>query len=151
MDVPTELARAHTALGDVSTVVVASGQGPGATLDALVTALRDGPELLILVAHGILRHGRSYLWLDDGLGGAERVESVELVEAIARLPRRPLLALLLLCQSASDSTGEALAAIGPQLAAAGVTAGGDAGQSDHDQRRAAAGDLLPGTLARRPG
>lgn len=122
VDVPAELARAQAAIGDLPASVIASGQGPGASFDALVAALRDGPEIVILVAHGSLRRGRPYLWLDDGQGGAERVEGVELVEAIARLPKRPLLLLLLSCQSAGDDAGAALAGIGPQLAAAGVAA-----------------------------
>jgi tetratricopeptide (TPR) repeat protein len=122
VDLPAELARARAALGDLPTTAVASGSGPGATLDALVAALRDGPEIVVIVAHGTLRCGRPYLWLDDGTGGAERVEGVELVEAVARLPRRPLLALLLACQGAGDGVGAALAGLGPQLAAAGVAA-----------------------------
>ncbi|MBX0327051.1 CHAT domain-containing protein [Oscillochloris sp. ZM17-4] len=122
VDVPAELERARAALGELPITTVASGQGAGATLDTLVGALRDGPEIAVIVAHGSLRRGRSYLWLDDGQGGAERVEGVELVEAVARLPRRPLLVLLLSCQGAGDGAGEALAGVGPQLAAAGVAA-----------------------------
>lgn len=122
VDVPAELACAQAALGDLPTTIVASGREPGATLDALVAALRDGPAIVLLVAHGTLRPGRPYLWLDNGQGGVEPVEGVELVEAIARLPRRPLLVMLLSCQSAGDSAGQALAALGPQLAAAGVVA-----------------------------
>lgn len=122
VDVHAELERARAALDELPITTVASGQGAGATLDALVGALRAGPEIVVIVAHGMLRRGRPYLWLDDGDGGAERVEGVELVEAVARLPRRPLLMLLLACQGAGDGAGEALAGVGPQLAAAGVAA-----------------------------
>ncbi len=122
VDVSAELTRIQSALGDLPTAIVASGQGVGVTLDALVAALRDGSSIMVLVAHGTLRSKRSYLWLDDGHGGVEGVEGDKLVKAISRLPRRPLLALLLSCQSASDGAGEALAGIGPQLAIAGVPA-----------------------------
>jgi ATP/maltotriose-dependent transcriptional regulator MalT len=123
VDVPAEIARAKAALGTTPTTLISSGTGAGATLDAIVAGLRDGPEIVCLVAHGTLRRGRSYLWLDDERGGAERVEGTELVEAIARLPRRPLLLVLISCQSAGTSSGDgALAALGPQLATAGVAA-----------------------------
>lgn len=122
LDVPAELDRARAALADLPVTVVASGQGDGATLDALLAALREGPQILYLVAHGTLRRGRPYLWLDNERGEVERIEGVELVEAIARLPRRPLLAVLGSCQSAGSAHAGVLAALGPQLAEAGVAA-----------------------------
>lgn len=122
IDTPAELARARAALGDMPAVALASGQGRGATLDALVAGLRDGHDILYLVAHGTLRRGRPILWLDDGDGGVERVEGIDLVETVARLQRRPVLVVLASCQSAGDGAGQAMAALGPQLAAAGVAA-----------------------------
>jgi tetratricopeptide (TPR) repeat protein len=76
-----------------------------------------------LVAHGTLRRGRPFVWLEDERGGIGRIEGEELIEAIERLARRPVLVVLASCQSAGTGQDNgALAALGPRLASAGIAA-----------------------------
>lgn len=94
------------------------------TLTTLTTALLDGPTILYLVCHGTIRYGRPYLWLEHHQGTAEQIEGDVFVERIRGLARRPLLIVLASCQSAgqSNTATDALVALGPQLAQAGVGA-----------------------------
>lgn len=100
-----------------------------ATLERLVEALRDGPDVLYLVCHGgIDRGGQSTLFLDDAQGEVAYVRGVELVQALLDLERRPRFVVLASCEGAgtghepSASDGGALMALGPRLAEAGVPA-----------------------------
>jgi tetratricopeptide (TPR) repeat protein len=122
IDLAAELARARAALAPAALTVLGGPAAP-ATLAALTAALRDGPEILYLVAHGAVRGGEPYLWLDDGAGGAARIPGDDLADAVAALARRPRLAALVSCASAgATADGGALAALGPRLAAAGLAA-----------------------------
>lgn len=120
IDLAAELARARAALAPAGLTVLGGPAAP-ATLPAIVAALRDGPDMFYLVAHGAVRGGEPYLWLDDGAGGPARVRGADLADAIAALARRPRLATLISCGSAgATADGGALAALGPRLAAAGL-------------------------------
>jgi len=120
IDAPGEVARARDGLGTiVSTSLVAPGQ---VTLPAIVSALRGGADILYLVCHGALVEGEPWLWLEDEAGGTARVGGAELAQRIRELERRPCLVVLASCKSAGDSEGEALRALGPLLAEAGVPA-----------------------------
>lgn len=122
VDTAGELGRIREALGTVKTRVLAREGGErGTTLNAIVEALRDGPEVLYLVCHGTFREGKSYLWLEAEDGTVQRIEGGEFVARLKELAQRPLLVVLAACQGAGTSHAEgALAAIGPQLAAAGM-------------------------------
>jgi predicted ATPase/Tfp pilus assembly protein PilF len=124
VDVAAEVARARDGLGDVPTTVLAqSSSARRATLDAVADALRAGPDILYLVCHGTLRDGEPYLWLEDEQGEIVRVAGSALVEQIQNLEQRPLLVVLGSCQSAGNAMSlDALAALGPRLAAAGIAA-----------------------------
>jgi tetratricopeptide (TPR) repeat protein len=124
VDVLGEVARSQAALTGIGTRVLARAiTGQAATLNNLAAALRDGPDILYLVAHGTLRRGRPFVWLEDDGGAIMRVEGEELVETIERLTRRPLLVVLASCQSAGTGQDNGtLAALGPRLAAAGIAA-----------------------------
>jgi predicted ATPase len=124
IDGEAELARARAALAGVPIAVLAgSNNGGPATLNNIMQALRDGPDILYLVAHGSLHRGAPYLWLEDDEGLAARVSAKALVEQIQSLSQRPLLVVLASCQSAGNgATVGALNALGPQLAAAGIAA-----------------------------
>lgn len=134
VDVTGELSRLRAALGDLPLTPVATDPNlPGiATLDHLVEALRQGADILYIVCHGALLARRDppgpYLWLEGPDGTAELVPGAALVMRLAALPAdlRPRLVVLASCQSAgtgrSVDTQGALAAIGPQLATAGIPA-----------------------------
>jgi predicted ATPase len=124
VDVAGEVARARDGLGAAPTTVLAHLVGERrVTLDTLVDALRAGPDILYLVCHGTLRDGEPYLWLEDGQGQVARVAGNALVEQIQNLDQRPLLVMLGSCQSAGNAMSlDALSALGPRLAAAGIAA-----------------------------
>jgi len=123
VDVPAELERAEAGLGAVPLSALAA---PGAaTLERIVEALRDGPDILYLVAHGAVVDGEPWLWLEDEDGNVARTSGGELARRIRELERRPRLAVLVSCQSAGDGSGGsggALAGLGPRLAEAGIPA-----------------------------
>ena len=123
LDVYGEVERAQAALGALPSTVVAQSEGRPATLGAIVEALREGPAILYLVAHGTLLGDTPYLWLENDQGKVARVSGQTLVEQLQALERRPALVVLGSCQSGGNgSAGGALAALGPRLVAAGIPA-----------------------------
>lgn len=123
VDVAEEVERAVSALGDVPAIVLDGRDGhAAATLPALADALRDGPQLLYLVCHGALSDNRPYLYLEHLAGEPSLpIPGADFVRQIVDLARRPLLVILASCRGAGDDY-ETLAAVGPQLARAGVGA-----------------------------
>ncbi len=114
-----ELDRGHTAWGTFPQSSATRGQ---ATLNNIVKSLRDGCDILFLVAHGVLARGEPWLFLEKQDGTADRVSGRELVTRIGELENRPRLAVLASCQSGGTGQAErtsldsgALAA-GPRLA-----------------------------------
>ena len=101
------------------TVLSKPGQ---ASLPTLIIHLRDGYDILYLVAHGVVVDGEPWLFLDDGQGRVARISGTDLVARIANLPIRPRLVLLSSCQSAGDGSRNALVSLGPRLATAGIPA-----------------------------
>ena len=129
-----ELAAARAGLGDIPVTELATrGQ---VTLNNIAKALREGYDVLYLVAHGMLVEGTPWLFLEKEDGAAERVAGQDLVTRIYELEDRPRLVVLVSCQSAGTgdaeppariggpaaSSGQALAGLGPRLAEAGVPA-----------------------------
>jgi hypothetical protein len=126
IDVEVELARATSALGRVKLSTMASGGT--ATLDNIDRALREGPDILYLICHGFVAKGEAQLLLEDQTGAVVRVPASALVKRVSEMRHPPSLVVLASCQSAgagddvhSEDRG-ALAALGPQLAEAGVPA-----------------------------
>lgn len=114
-DVPGELARARASLGDGAlTTLTPAGS---VSMNAICDRLRSGCAICYLVAHGALRQGKPYLWMEDANGLAAIVAGSELVTRLGELPQPPGLVVLASCQSAG-----VLAALGPTLATAGVPA-----------------------------
>ena len=119
-----ELAAAHDVLGDIPAADLAT-RGR-VTLEAVVARLRAGCDILYLVAHGRLKDGEPWLFLEQEDGAGVWVAGSELATRIQELNERPRLAVLVSCQSAG--TGQepatqdngALAGLGPRLAEAGV-------------------------------
>ncbi|NTU49877.1 MAG: CHAT domain-containing protein, partial [Desulfobulbaceae bacterium] len=124
INVVEELQRSAAALGDIPTRVLAREQNEcPPTLNKIIEAIREGVDILYLVAHGTTHQGKPYLWLEDEDGSSVRIEGSELAGRIARLNTRPLLVVLASCESAGSSHGDyGLAALGPQLARAGIAA-----------------------------
>jgi hypothetical protein len=94
------------------------------TPERLEDALREGYHVLHFVGHGAFsaRRGQAALYMQDGEGGARRVLDGELVSMIARQSVRPQLVTLVACQSATRSTADAFAGMGPKLVSVGVPA-----------------------------
>jgi len=123
VDVAAEQQRIATALGSIAHTLLASGTPTPPTIANLLGALRDGYELLIIVAHGSLQGGIPYLWLEQADGRADQVAGSLLRERLDNAQHRPQLAILAACEGAgSDDDSDPLAALGPLLVAAGVSA-----------------------------
>ena len=120
VDVPGELARAKEALGSIP--ITELGSKKKCTLNNLMDALRDGVDILYLAAHGTVVNGEPRIWLEDNDGKAAITSADELVARIKELQEPPRLIVLASCQSAGKGAGDALQALGPRLAQAGVPA-----------------------------
>jgi tetratricopeptide (TPR) repeat protein len=119
-DVAAERAIIEQSLGEIPTTVLGMGQ---ATLSAFVEALRSGPDILYLMAHGrVDAEGETWLYLEDADGQTAPVRGSEVAARIAEQAVRPQLVILGSCESAGDGHGEALLTLGPLLARAGVGA-----------------------------
>lgn len=126
LDVAGEEKRARAALGNIPAQVLGSdGQ---ATLDNIVTKLREGFDICYLICHGALIESEPQLYLERNDGSAQIVAGTEVITRLSELAQRPRLIVLASCQSAG--VGDALhscdkgllAALGPRMAAAGIPA-----------------------------
>jgi len=129
IDVDGETNRARQSLGSITAMTLPAPASDGktetrATLQNLINRLRDEtPDILYLVCHGALSRDEPLIWLEDEDGKAAVTPGAELVTRLRELSQRPLLVVLASCQSAAHPTyGEALAALGPRLAEAGISA-----------------------------
>lgn len=122
VDAAGELARAQAALGTLPVTTLPAGTP--ATLNALATALRDEYDILYLVAHGALVDGEPRLYFQNDQGKVQVVSGTDLVTRLGELQNPPRLIVLASCQSSGGTTadGGSLSALGPRLAAAGVSA-----------------------------
>lgn len=122
VDVEGELSRAREALGQIPVTAIPEKDGELCTLDGIIERLRDGYDILYLVAHGTMGRGEPYIWLQDKQGKSERIPASAIVQRIRNLQDQPRLVVLASCQSAGDGNGDALQAFGPQLAQGGIPA-----------------------------
>jgi hypothetical protein len=121
LDAPEETRIVVDSLGAIAPTIL--GDDERATLATLTNHLRDGYDIVYLMAHGrVDDEGQTWLFLENDKGETEPLSGAELVTRIAELAIRPRLAILATCQSAGDGTGPALLALGPQLAMNGVPA-----------------------------
>ncbi len=121
-----ELAAARAGLGDIPADALA-GRGQ-VTLASLLARLRDGCDILYLVAHGMIVDGEPQILLEREDGGRAWTAGRELAARLGELAQPPSLVVLVSCQSAG-ADGQwlaqddgALAGLGPRLAAAGAPA-----------------------------
>lgn len=122
--VEDELVRARRALTGVDIDALAT-QGRPCSLDELRQQLfaGDGYDIVYLVAHGALGDSGPTLYLDRGDGTVDPIHGSRLVELFRALDeRRPALLVLASCESAGAGFADTVAALGPQIAEAGVPA-----------------------------
>jgi hypothetical protein len=124
VDVQGELGRAEKNLGEIPVSSLPNADGDQkATLRNLIEQLREvKPDILYLVCHGSLKGEEPMLWLEGKDGKADRVSGSNLVMQMRELEDRPRLVVLASCESAGDGAGNALLALGPQLAESGIPA-----------------------------
>lgn len=127
IDVAGEQARVQASLGPQMEQVQLRSNG-SANLKTIMHHLREGCDMLYLVAHGAIVGGESYLWLEDETGQTAVTPGSELVKRMKEVPHMPRLVVLASCYSAGQGpesmSGDdgALAALGPRLAEAGIPA-----------------------------
>lgn len=125
-DVAAESERARAGLGTIPITFI-SERGT-VTLNNVSSHLREGYDILYLVVHGAFIKNEPYLWMENDEGLAAVVRGSDLVGRLRELTQLPRLVILASCQSAGQgsegesSRNEALAALGPRLAEAGVPA-----------------------------
>jgi hypothetical protein len=123
VDVAAELARAQKSLDNISTQLLPDAESKHVTLDNLIACLRPGDiDIVYLACHGAFIDEEPWLWLEDEDGKAAKVSGGDLVKQVKGLSQRPLLLVLASCESAGKGTGQALLALGPRLAGAGIPA-----------------------------
>lgn len=123
------VAAAEADLGPKIPVTILDSGGK-ATADRIVESLRDGFELLYLVAHGAIRQkdGTTLLYLEKPVGTVDAVDGEMFARRVGQLETRPRLIVLCSCRSAgagdvgSPADWSMLSALGPRLAAEGVPA-----------------------------
>lgn len=117
IDADAETRRAQAALAEIETTAIAG------TWDALRESLDQDYDILYLVAHGVIQREQPWLWLVDDQDNADRRRGGALADWLRGLgERRPRLVVLASCESAGDGHADTLAALGPQLARAGIPA-----------------------------
>lgn len=126
VDTDSELSRAKASMGEITVKVIAqTGQ---ARLENIFDTLAEGYDFLYLVCHGSIQEGSPNLWLEDRCGNVDHVPGREFLNWLRDLPNGPRLVVLASCQSGGNGRqtksrdSGALAALGPQMAAAGTPA-----------------------------
>lgn len=115
IDADGEIGLVRKVLKNVPLDVLPSN-GKRASLEALVSALRDGDyDMVYIVAHGVLAHDEPWLFLEDAQGEVSRVSGKDLAARLQELSQRPRLVVLASCQSAADRGAGVLSALGPRL------------------------------------
>lgn len=125
VDVKAERERILKAWGDDSSITVLDGMmGERATLPTLTHRLREGYDVVYLLAHGKFNkdESESALWLEDEAGNVARVRGAELLAQLDEIANWPRLIVLLACQSAQADETRALLSLGPRLSARGIPA-----------------------------
>jgi hypothetical protein len=122
LDVPGELARVRAGLGDIPLDSLPA-DGKHASLPALTAALHAAQyDILTIVCHGAHRANGDFLYLEDEEGKVCVTAASEIAACLQELETRPRLVLLLACESAGAGGDDALTALGPRLAEAGIPA-----------------------------
>ncbi|MFL7867447.1 MAG: CHAT domain-containing protein, partial [Anaerolineales bacterium] len=122
VNVSGELERAQGSLRDIELKSLPDDLEK-CTLENLTAHMRDGYDILYLVAHGrVDRDGNPWLFLESQKGTVERVSGQKIADHIRGMRTPPLLVILASCESAGEGNGRTLQALGPLLSSAGVPA-----------------------------
>ncbi|WP_129632660.1 CHAT domain-containing protein [Candidatus Oscillochloris fontis] len=123
IDADKQIAQVVAALDQIPHTILGDSENSRTTWDRLADALRDGYDILYLVAHGKLINGEPILYLVDANNAAVPCRGSQLADLLESLGVRvPRLVILASCESAGDGYSDALAALGPRLVRAGVPA-----------------------------
>lgn len=123
LNVPDELEKARSGLAGMELQELASaGQ---ANLENILDGLRQGVDILYLVAHGGLhkQQRKTFILLEKSDGRAHPVFTAELIDRLGE--KLPLLTILISCQSAgtdAEPLENPMIALGPALAQRGIPA-----------------------------
>lgn len=121
IDAAKELGRAETWLAPLRVERLPAAAGDLVTLNRLLDRSR-GVDVLFLACHAAYRRKITALYLEGEDGKVKRATGADLVQRFSQAETRPRLVVLALCESAGAGTGEALSALGPMLAEAGIPA-----------------------------
>ncbi len=122
VDVAAEQAIVAEALGETIPVTFLASGGT-ATLPNIIHHLQEQYDILYIIAHGAFLKNTPYIWLEQEDGTRAVTPGKELVSALRDVRHSPRMIVLASCQSAGkagDVGSPVLAALGPQLAEAGV-------------------------------
>jgi DNA-binding MarR family transcriptional regulator len=122
IDVVGELGRVKDALGNIPVTELPGNGGNYATIDNIIQNLREGCDILYVVAHGTVVNGSPFLWLETGDGKVARLHGDDFVTRLSELAQPPRLIVLASCESAGNGAGNAFQTLGPKLAEAGIPA-----------------------------
>jgi hypothetical protein len=118
LDVADEARRIRAGLQPIEPTVL--GTTVPATREAIERELREGYDIVVVLAHHRVLDDAVLVYLEDEQRATRAVPSSDLTDIIAALEERPSLAIMVAPQSAPPSDLSALAIVGPQLAYAGV-------------------------------
>lgn len=109
---------------DQSMTVLDGVTGERANVPTITRHLREGYDVLYLIAHGKFNtdESESALWLEDEAGKVARVRGSELLAQLDEIANWPRLIVLLACQSAHADETRALLSLGPRLSVKGLPA-----------------------------
>ena len=119
-----EIAQVVSAMGSVRHNILGTAGGRLSTWQHISDTLREGCDILYLVAHGKLIAGKPILYLVDNDNNVAPFHGAKLAGLLRSLDdrRRPRMVILGSCESAGDGYSDALAALGPMIVQAGVPA-----------------------------
>lgn len=120
LDVPYQVQLARQALSGIHTTIL--GEQQPATFEALIHHLRQGYDIIYLMAHASEHQEETILFLEDAQHQISLIKGHQLVTQIEELIERPRLVVLAACQSAASNTRAATTLLGPKLAIAGIPA-----------------------------
>jgi hypothetical protein len=108
IDIESELAQAHEHMQGITTTVLSQHHQAPPNLTTIIKTLREGYDILYIVAHGATINGEPFLWLEDEDGNAAVTNGRDLTQRIKELQAPPRLVIFAACQSGivADMTRE---------------------------------------------
>jgi len=104
---------------DVTATYLQSATADPPTIDRVRQALMTGYHLVHFVCHGAKTRRGTMLFLEDGNGAVEAIQSERFLEMFRALTARPHLCFLAACESGARGGADAFMPLGPALVAEG--------------------------------